>query len=228
MKDEAALRRQSPRVLLNVVSVLLLSCGLLCSAEKQRTPAKYQVVIIQAAGYPPEEKKPEGVDAITHPTTKGLNTYVFTSKLVEHLARLGAEVKVVSYLDCRKLACLDPVEKDGTKQFVDLAVFAGPAENGKQQKKLLNFFPQLEGVVKKSPNTVFSTLVPAWYPDTKGRAACKYTDAAFKKAGAKTVMGVSLLTPDRHGKSTPGVSEEKMQKVLKKFADDLIGEVAKH
>ena len=181
--------------------------------------AKYHVAIIQAAGYLPDTKPPEGTDAITHATTKVVNTYIITSALVDQLAAKGIEVQVIAYSACDDLKCLYPTENNGKKQVVDVVVFAGPAENSKQQKKILELFPQLEEVVKRSPHIICTSIVPAWYPETKGQEACTYSDNCFKKAGAKTVRGISLLTPR---KDNPGVSKENMEKVLNKFADDLI------
>jgi len=181
--------------------------------------SKYHVAIIQAAGYLPDTKPPEGTDAITHATTKVVNTYIITSAIVDQLAAKGIEVQVIDYSACDDLKCLYPTENNGKKQVVDVVVFAGPAENSKQQKKILELFPQLEEVVKRSPHIICTSIVPAWYPETKGQEACTYSDNCFKKAGAKTVRGISLLTPR---KDNPGVSKENMEKVLNKFADDLI------
>jgi len=181
--------------------------------------AKYHVAIIQAAGYLPDTKPPEGTNAITHATTKVVNTYIITSAFVDQLAAKGIEVQVIDYSACDDLKCLYPTENNGKKQVVDVVVFAGPAENSKQQKKILELFPQLEEVVKRSPHIICTSIVPAWYPGTKGQEACTYSDNCFKKAGAKTVRGISLLTPRE---DNPGVSKENMEKVLNKFADDLI------
>lgn len=218
--------RQTMKGIVTGIAVAMLPFpALLFSADTAKPqPAKYCAVIIQAAGYLPGEKKPEGTDAITHATTKGINTYVVTEKLVDKLAALGAVTNIVAFSDCPDLGCLCPVEEDGRKRIPDLVVFAGPSYYSKQPKQLLALFPKLGRIVELAPDIVCSSLVPAWFPDTHGQKTIEHSDRCFKAAGARTVMGISMLTPR---KNKPGISEQELDKIVTNFAASLIAEVAK-
>ncbi len=180
-------------------------------------PKKYQyrAVVIQGAGYLPDAKKPEGVDAITHATTKGVNTYALTDALVAKLTALGITVEVLQFNACKDLACLD-ASADGTVKNADLVIFAGPEYMGKPPKQLSDLYPKLKDVAIRNPGLVCTTLVSA---GSKGAKSIAVTEAAFKAAGVKFVPGVGLNSPRLLGK---GASTEEIDTAMTDFAARLI------
>ncbi len=173
-----------------------------------------RALIVRTAGVLPDQKKPDSVDAITHATTTPMNTYVMCNALAAQLEKRGVRTTIVDYRDCKDWACLP---QDGPP--MDIVVLAGPSYHSKQPEQLLTLIPKLAPVLEAWPKTVFSALIPAWFPETKGVATAKDTDKRLAALGAQTVMGVSLLTS--RGK-TPGIDRESMQKVLANFVDNLV------
>lgn len=198
--------------------VTLISLGAIwmtaCATAGARLTKKYHAIVIQGAGYLPDAKKPEGVDAITQATTKGINTYSLTSALVAKLAAQDTEVTVLPFSACAGLKCLS-ASPDGTRKQADLVIFAGPSYFSKQPEQLLALYPKLKEACACNPRLICSTLVPAWYPETKGKATLEFALKAIEEAGARSVPGVTLLTP-REDK--PGASAEEVDKALTDFA----------
>ena len=144
--------------------------------------------------YLPDAKKPEeGTDAITKATTKEINTYTLTTGLTAKLNKRDIDVTVLQYTECKDLKCL----MNGSQRKTDLVIFAGPSYFSKQPPQLTKLYRKLEDVVKTNPKLICSTLIPAWYPDTKGKDSIKVAAKAFEKVGVGVVDGVSILTPTR-------------------------------
>ena len=185
-----------------------------------KTPEKkYYAVIIQGAGYLPDGKKPEeGTDAITKATTKEINTYTLTTALTAKLNTRNIDVTVRQHTDCKDLKCL----MDGSQRKADLVIFAGPSHFSKQPAQLTKLYRKLEDVVKTNPKLICSTLIPAWYPDTKGKDSIKVAAKAFEKAGVGVVEGLSILTPRGEKKGAPA---KEMDKALTDFAERLMGKL---
>lgn len=192
-------------------------------AQARADAAKYRAVIVRAAGPEPGGKKAENVDAVTHATTKAVNTYVCADKLAKQLAKLNVEIKTIDFLDCPGLNCLLAGGKETGGSGVDLVVFAGPAFNGKQPKQMQALFEKLNGLVKASPRVICTSLVPAWYPETTGLNAVKHSHSCFEAAGARAVMGVSIQTPR---KDKDGATEEELDKIVSRFASDIAAKLA--
>ena len=199
-----------------VITACTLSATLNHAAEDV-SQTKYQVVIIQGAGYLPNTKKPEGVDAFTKATTKVLNTYVLTTALTKKLNALNMNVTMLPYTECAELKSLY-TSPEGKRRHTDIVIFAGPSHFGKQPSQLTKLYRKLEIPVKKNPKLLCSTLVPAWYPDTKGKGTIKVAAKAFLKAGAGVVEGVSILTPRKDKK---GATAKEVDKALTEFAERL-------
>ncbi len=208
--------RTNKLLLTAVITICTLSATLNQAAEND-LQTKYQVVIIQGAGYLPDTKKPEGADAITTATTEVLNTYVLTTALTKKLNALNMNVTVLSYTECAELKSLY-TSPDGTRRRTDLVIFAGPSQFSKQPPQLTKLYRKLEIPVKNNPKLLCSTLVPAWYPDTKGKDTIKVAAKAFVKAGAGVVEGLSILTPRDDKK---GASAKDVDKALTEFAERL-------
>ncbi len=196
----------------------LVSCAVFLSAclaaADGKKPKKYHAVVIQGAGYLPDAKKPEGTDAITQATSKAINTYSLTTALRDKLEALDTEVTVLPFSACADLACLS-TSTDGLRNRTDSVIFAGPSHFSKQPEQLVALYPKLKDAVARNPRLICSTLVPAWYPESKGKAAMEVADKAFKEAGARSVSGATLLT-DRQEKK--GASAEELDKALTDFA----------
>ncbi len=180
--------------------------------------AKYHAVVIQGGGYLPDAKKPEGVDAITQPTTKGINTYSLTTVLIGKLAAMDTDVKVVPFSACKDLTCLSAAP-DRAGDRADVVIFAGPAHFSKQPEQLAALYPKLKEVVARHPGLLCSTIIPAWYPESKGKEAMAVADKAFKEAGARSVPGVTILTPREDQK---GASAEEVDKAMTEFVTRLV------
>lgn len=189
-----------------------------CSAAAgERLTKNYHAVVIQGAGYLPDAKKPEGVDAITQATTKGLNTYSLTTALAEKLVARDIEVTVLPFSACAGLTCLS-ASPEGTRKRADLVIFAGPSYFSKQPEQLLALYPKLKEAVAYNPRLICSALVPAWYPESKGKATLEHALKTASEAGARSVPGVTLLTPRGDKK---GASAEEVDKALTDFATRL-------
>lgn len=189
------------------------------TANAKTPDKKYHAVIIQGAGYLPDTKKPEeGVDAITKATTKEINTYTLTTALTAKLSVKDIDVTVLQYTACKDLKCLI----DGSQRKADLVIFAGPSYFSKQPPQLTKLYRKLEDVVKTNPKLICSTLIPAWYPDTKGKDSIKVAAKAFEKAGVRVVEGLSILTPRDKKKGAP---TKEMDKALTAFAERLAAAV---
>jgi len=213
----AALRKAGMVVLVAAFAIVLSCTAATPPTVEAKDAPRFHAVIIRGAGYLPGTKKPKGVDVITHATSKGGNTYVFSDKLVEKLAKLGTATKVVDFSKCRDLKCVYRVDKTGGRCAVDLVVFAGPSHYSKLPVQLYNLIPKLKAIAKAEPNVVCSSLVSAKYP-AKGQTTIKDADARLKKAGAKTVMGLTL---------DPNVKDKELEKKLGTFAASLVAEMKK-
>jgi len=216
-----------------VASILLLSLvvgmfSLAASEEPESDSASYRVVVIQGAGYIPGTEKPKGVDAITSATTKGINTYVLTTHLLCHLLeRLetkNVSLQVLDFAACHELDCLVDSKKGEHKDVLDLLVFAGPAQYSKQPKQLIKLYPETAKLAEQNPHLICTTLIPAWYPESKGKEALEFADKAFEKAGVKSVMGLTIRTPRDEKK---GVSMDEMKQAIQKFTDRLLVAISK-
>jgi hypothetical protein len=181
-------------------------------------PTKVRAVIVRAAGALPGQDKPGGSDAITHATPKPMNTYVFTEALAESLADLRVETRIVDFSECRNLECLLPPGTDSSGK-VDILVFAGPAYHSKLPTQLQALFPKLGEIARSSPDLVCSSLIAAWYPDSKGIKAAEHADRAFAIASLRTVKGISLLTPREKKR---GITQRALEKDLANFAARLV------
>ncbi|MFO7936661.1 MAG: hypothetical protein R6V06_03540 [Kiritimatiellia bacterium] len=188
-----------------------------------KTPEKkYNAIIIQAAGYPPEGEKPEeGTDAVTQATTKGINTYTLTTSLIKKLNAADIAATVLPHTSCKDLKCLT----DGSRGRTDLLIFAGPSHFSKQPPQLTKLYRRVKDVVKTNPKLICSTLVPAWYPDTKGKDTIKVAAKAFEKEGASVVEGVSILTP--RGKKK-GADTKEVEAALIAFTDRISAALSKN
>lgn len=184
-------------------------------ANAEETGKKYHAVIIQGAGYPPDEKQPEeGADAITAATTKEINTYTLTTALTAKLNARDVDVTVMQHTACKDLKPL----MDGSQRAADLVIFAGPSHFSKQPAQLTKLYRKLKDVVKTNPRLTCSTLIPAWYPDTKGQDTIKVAAKAFEKNGAGVVEGLSILTPRDKKKGAPA---KEIDQALTDFAERL-------
>ena len=210
------------RYFLTLVSLCAGWMSACSAAAGERLTKNYHAVVIQGAGYLPDAKKPEGVDAITQATTKGLNTYSLTTALAAKLAARGIEVTVLPFSACAGLTCLS-ASPAGTRKRADLVIFAGPSYFSKQPEQLLALYPKLKEAVAYNPRLICSALVPAWYPESKGKATLEHALKTASEAGARSVPGVTLLTPRGDKK---GASAEEVDKALTDFATRL-GEALK-
>ncbi len=199
-----------------IVTLMVGSAGLALANEQ--AVSRYHAVIIQGAGYLPDSKKPEGVDAITKATSAGLNTYVLTHLLTEKLKAHQVSVQVVSWKESQDLSVLE-ASSTAQREQADLVIFAGPSHYGKQPPQLMALYPKLKEMVARHPTLVASSVVPAWYPETKGLQTLKVAEKAFEEAGVKSVTGVTLLTPQ--GEKS-GASPEEVDKALEKFVTRLV------
>lgn len=206
-----------------ILAALLVACttSLTALAADATTPApkKYRAVIIQGAGYLPGAKKPQGVDAITHATTKVVNTYVLTDALVAKLTALGVAVEVRQFNECKDLVCLDASSSNAVKS-ANLVIFAGPEHMGKPLKQLSVLYPKLKDIAIRNPGLVCTTLVSG---GSKGKKSIAITDAAFKAAGVKFVPGMGLKSP---GFFSKGASTEEIDNAMTDFAARLVAALA--
>ena len=127
------------------------------------------------------------------------------------LKSLNIDVSVLSYTECKDLKCLT----DGSQRMADIVIFAGPSHFSKQPPQLTKLYKKVDQVVKKNPKLICSTLVPAWYPETKGKDTIRVAAKAFEKRGAGVVDGVSILTPRDKKK---GASADKINSEITGFA----------
>ncbi len=202
-------------ILATLLAVCATSLTALAADASASAPKHFRAVVIQGAGYLPGAKKPQGADAITHATTKVVNTYVLTDALVAKLTALGVAVEVMQFNDCKDLACLD-ASASNTVKSVDLVIFAGPEHMGKPTKQLSALYPKLKDVAIRNPGLVCTTLVSA---GSKGKKSIAKTEAAFKAAGVKFVPGVGLNPP---GFLRKGASPEEIDTALADFAVRLV------
>ena len=172
---------------------------------------KFHAVIIRAAGYLPGTQKAEGVDAITHATSKPGNTYVFTEKLVKKLGLIGVEARVVDFSQCPNLECVYLPGTENPRQLVDIIVFAGPAYNSKLPPQLQKLVPKLKKIVKQKSDIRCSSLVSARYP-AKGEKTIQDFEQRLKQVGVKTITGITLV---------PNIGEEELEKKMGSFAAKL-------
>ena len=177
-----------------------------------------RAVIIRAAGPRPGEKPAQVADAVTEATPQAVNTYVFSAELSEALKSLNAQTRIVDFSQCRNLECLLSKPERGNTSRLDIVVFAGPSHFSRLPKQLQSLYGKLAFVASASPALVCSSLVAAWYPDTKGVETAKHVEHAAKEAGLRTVTGLSLLTPRN---DTPGVSAKAMKEALAAFSAQL-------
>lgn len=210
--------------------VLVTSCAALAWMNSIRDalgdpPPRVGVVIIRAAGRLPGQEVSKGTDAITHATGKSMNTYAFAEGLAKSLTNRNADVRILDFSECRSLECLLPPSATHTLGKVDIVVFAGPAYSSKLPNQLLALFPKLADIAKSQPDLVCSSLVAAWFPAPKGRDAAAHADSAFKAAGLRTVMGISLLTPREN---QIGITQEAFEKALSDFASQLVDAARGH
>ncbi|MBN2451342.1 MAG: hypothetical protein JXR77_13200 [Lentisphaeria bacterium] len=210
-----SIRSLAPVTLL-VLCALCLVAGQAAGEEKR--PQQWHAVIIQGAGYLPGTEPPAGTDALTKATSREINTYSLTAALVEKLTALGMTATVLPFSECGDLACLGK-SPDGTRTRVDVVIFAGPSHFSKQPPQLTSLYPKIKEAAARNPGLICSTLVPAWYPDTKGQATMELADKAFREAGARSLPGTTILTPRKENK---GASPEEVQKALTDFATRLV------
>lgn len=182
-------------------------------------PFTLRAVIVRAAGRLPGQDKPERADAVTHATAKPVNVYVFAEELAKSLTRLNAETRIVEFSECRDLQCLLAQPATDNPENADIVVFAGSAYYSKLPNQLQALFPKLGEIAKSAPDLVCSSLVAAWFPDTKGLEAAAHAERAFAAAGLQTVSGISLLTP-RENKA--GITQEALEKAIADFAARLV------
>ncbi len=206
-----------------LVMILLVGSVCLVAVGGNRNNDVGRVIIIQGAGHKPAEKPSEETDAITHATTKEINTYTLTEMLVKKLDSAKIQSDVIDYTKCRDFTCLHKAQAEGGGKF-DMVIFAGPSHFSKQPPQLTKLYNNHLGeVVKQNPGLVCSTLVPAWFPETKGSDTIKVANKAFEKHGAGVVQGVSILTPRDKKK---GASQEEIAKALDEFAQRIVEALA--
>ncbi|MFA7175262.1 MAG: hypothetical protein WC340_17950 [Kiritimatiellia bacterium] len=199
------------QVLLSAAATLCLSCAMADKTQPTSASQKYHAVIIQGAGYLPDSKPPaEDTDAVTQATTKAINTYTLSTALALKLKTQAVDVTILQHTACQNMQSLT----DGSQPRADLIIFAGPSHFNKQPPQLTKLYRKLGAAVEHNPALLCTTLVPAWYPDTKGQATIKVAAKAFERAGAGVVEGLSLLTPRDKKK---GASEKEIDQALTDF-----------
>ena len=156
---------------LNILTAACIALALpVLAADEAPAPAKFRVVVVQGAGVVPGAEKPQHADAITHATSKKLNTYTLTDALAAKLKAVGAEVDVVAFHACTNLACLK-ASPDGVRPAARAVVFAGAVYNGPFPKPLSALFSKLKDVAAPQPGLVGSAIwrhLPIW-PRRKSR-----------------------------------------------------------
>jgi hypothetical protein len=209
---------------LNIPVMILLVCSVCWAAVGgNRNTDVRRIIIIQGAGHKPAEKASEETDAITHATTKEINTYTLTEMLVKKLDSLKIQSDVTDYRECKNLRCLHKTPAENRGKF-DMVIFAGPSHFSKQPPQLTKLYNNHLGeAVKQNPGLLCSTLVPAWFPETKGADTIKVANKAFEKHGAGVVQGISILTPRDKKK---GASQEEIAKALDEFAQRIVEALA--
>lgn len=209
---------QTTRIIVVMLCAGLPSLFVSCQTQGD-PPPNACAVIVRAAGVLPGQDKLQNSDAVTHATPKVMNTYVFSEELAKSLAELKVETRIVDFSECRNLECLRLQPLTDNPQRVDILVFAGPAFSSKLPDQLQVLFPKLGGIAKATPDLVCSSLISAWFPETKGIQATEHANRAFMDAGLQTVKGISLLTP--HGKK-PGITQRGLEKAVADFAAQLV------
>ena len=117
---------------------------------------------------------------------------------------------------------IDSINK-AKAQRADLVIFAGPSYFSKQPEQLLALYPKLKEAVACNPRLICSALVPAWYPESKGKATLEHALKTASEAGARSVPGVTLLTPRGDKK---GASAEEVDKAAAEYAPQRIARYA--
>ncbi|MDD2601289.1 MAG: hypothetical protein PHO37_19060 [Kiritimatiellae bacterium] len=200
------------QMLLTAAASLCLTCAMADTVQPASASGKHHAIIIQGAGYLPESQPPaEGADAVTQATTKSINTYTLSAALALKLKAQAIDVTILPHTACREMQALT----DGSQRKADLIIFAGPSHFNKQPPQLTKLYRKLGAAVENNSALLCTTLVPAWYPETKGQATIKVAAKAFEKAGAGVVEGVSILTPQDKKK---GASEKEIDVALTDFA----------
>lgn len=184
-------------------------------------PAELRAVVVMAAGVTPGQDKPESVHAITHATPEAVNTHAFVQELTNAMTKLNVSARVEDFARCPELKCLSSSTLGNRGVAVDILVFAGPAYFSKLPKQLVALFPSLRKVAAEMPDLVCSSMVSAWFPETKGVKAVAHAEEYFKEAGLRTVKGISLLTPR---KEKPGVTQDAMKAAISAFAERVVKE----
>ena len=177
---------------LNILTAACIALALpVLAADEAPAPAKFRVVVVQGAGVVPGAEKPQHADAITHATSKKLNTYTLTDALAAKLKAVGAEVDVVAFHACTNLACLK-ASPDGVRPAARAVVFAGAVYNGPFPKPLSALFSKLKDVAAPQPGLVGSAITCG--ASGNGDVAREEAAKAFREAGIASVEGASFAS----------------------------------
>jgi hypothetical protein len=179
-----------------IIAVILLTCvaagltaALTAAAEAQETAFR-AVIIRGAAGHLPDEKPPEGPDAITQATSEPGNTYVFSKRLAGELEK---ERYIRQPLSSTPIAgtcpCLDYTMPREKRRTVDFVILAGPSYKQVSAEALPESAPRLGEKLASHPGVICSSLISGNYTyrvvDTMVN-----TDKKLREIGAKTVPGL--------------------------------------
>ena len=127
---------------------------------------KFQAVIIKAAGYLPNTQAPEVADAITHATSEGGNTHVFTDTLVKHLTASSIKTDVVEFseLEMKHL------------EEADVIIFACPTYGGKFPEKLQKLVSKLKDVLYSDAKSICTEFTSCYNPEAGDKAINHFND----------------------------------------------------